>query len=115
MVTKTEITDPNIYLLSSEQEYNQALKQGFLIRDSIELEGFIHASPREQLTRVANKYYKDTIKPLILVVDTSKVSVEVKWEPAAGSLYPHIYGPLNADAIIETQEISLNENGEFRL
>ena len=115
MVTKTELIDPNIYLLSSEQEYNQALNQGFLTRDSIELEGFIHASPKEQLTRVANKYYKATIKPLILVVDASKVNVEVKWEPAAGSLYPHIYGPLNADAITEAQEIVLNENGDFVL
>lgn len=115
METRTELTDPNIYLLSSEQEYKQALNNGFFIRESIESEGFIHASPKNQLTRVANKYYKNTVKPLILVVDASKVSVEVKWEPAAGSLYPHIYGPLNTDAIIEAQTIALNENGEFIL
>lgn len=115
MVTNTELTDPYIYLLSSEQEYSHAFKQGFLIRASIESEGFIHASPRNQLTRVANKYYRETLKPLILVVDKSKISAEVKWEPAAGSLYPHIYGPLNVDAIIEKQEIALNENGEYFL
>jgi len=115
MASQTELTDTYIYLLSSEKEYQQALNKGVLIRDSIASEGFIHASPKNQLTRVANKYYKDTIKPLILVVDTQKVSVEVKWESAAGSLYPHIYGPLNADAIIESQPIALNDEGEFNL
>lgn len=115
MDTKSISSDPYIYLLSSEQEYNNALKQGYLIRESIEEEGFIHASPKEQLTRVANKYYKNTVKPLILVVDKSKITAELKWEPAAGSLYPHIYGSLNADAIIKKQEIALNKNGEFCL
>lgn len=115
MVTNTTSSDPYIYLLSSEEEYSHALNQGILVRASIKSEGFIHASPKNQLTRVANKYYKDTVQPLILVVDKSKIKVEVKWEPAAGSLYPHIYGPLNVDAIIEKQEISLNENGDFLL
>jgi len=115
MANHSELTDPFIYLLSSEKEYKQALSKGVFVRDSIQEEGFIHASPKNQLTRVANKYYKETINPLILVVDVKKVSVEVKWEPAAGSFYPHIYGALNTDAIIEFQPIALNEMGEFNL
>jgi len=109
------LTDANIYLLSSEQEYNTALKQGVLIRESINTEGFIHAAPKSQLTRIANKYYKNTVKPLILIVDKNKITAQVKWEPAKGGLYPHIYGALNTDAIIKTQKITLNENGEFCL
>ena len=115
MEIHTELKDPYIYLLSSEHEYNNALLKGLFVRESIETEGFIHASPKNQLTRVANKYYKDTVKPLILVVETKKINVEVKWETAAGSLYPHIYGALNTDAIIRFEEISLNENGEFNI
>jgi|GEM_PF-463110 len=109
------LTDANIYLLSSEQEYTTALKQGVLTRESINTEGFIHAAPKSQLTRIANKFYKNIVKPLILIVDKNKITAQVKWEPATGGLYPHIYGELNTDAIIETQEIALNENGEFCL
>jgi uncharacterized protein (DUF952 family) len=107
------LSDPTIYLLSSQQEYDTALKSGALVRDSIKEEGFIHASPRSQLTRIANKYYKQTVNPLILRVDKSKVTSEIKWEPATGGLYPHIYGALNVDAIESVEKISLNESGEY--
>lgn len=109
------LSDPYIYLLSSQQEYDNALKQGSLVRDSIESQGFIHASPKSQLTRIANKYYKETINPLILVVEKSKITADVKWEPATGGLYPHIYGPLNIDAIVDVEKISMNSNNEYCL
>jgi uncharacterized protein (DUF952 family) len=108
-------SDPYIYILSDEAEYNAALKAKALTRDSIELEGFIHASPKSQLNRVANKYYKQKANPMILVIDKDKVTSPLKWEPATGGTYPHIYGPLNTDAIVKTMAIDLNENGEFDL
>ena len=85
------LNDDNIYLLSSQAEYQQSLNEGTLTRDSLKSEGFIHATPRSQLTRLANKYYKDKVQPLILVVDKTLILPEVKWEPATGGLYPHIY------------------------
>ncbi|MCM8530518.1 MAG: DUF952 domain-containing protein [Lentisphaeraceae bacterium] len=106
-------SDKFIYLLSSRKEYDEAKDIGFLFRESLKIEGFIHASPKEQLNRVANKYYKETIKPLVIVVEQEKVSPEVKWESAAGSLYPHIYGPLNMDATVKDIPISLNSDGLY--
>jgi len=109
------LNDDNIYLLSSQAEYQQALNEGVLTRDSLISEGFIHATPRSQLTRLANKYYKNKVHPLILVVDKTLILPEVKWEPATGGLYPHIYGPLNMNAVTAIEEISLNEEGIFQL
>ena len=108
-------SDPFIYLLSSLQEYNQALCDGQLSRDSIAEEGFIHAAPKSQLTRLANKYHIKTDGPLILVVNKKKVIAPIKWEPATGGLYPHIYGTLNVDAIVEANSITLNEAGKYAL
>ena len=107
--------DPYIYLLSSQQEFEQALQDKVLNRDSLELEGFIHASPKEQLTRVANKHYKNVENLLVLVVDCSKVTPQVKWEPAAGSFYPHIYGSLNTDAIIKNIKIPKSADGSYNI
>lgn len=106
---------PYIYLLSSQDEYQQALQSGQLLRDSITTEGFIHACPKNQLNRVANKFYKNTHKPLLLTVEKEKISSTVKYEPAKGGLYPHIYGPLNINAVIKAEPISTNANGEFEL
>ncbi|WAJ72294.1 DUF952 domain-containing protein [Catenovulum adriaticum] len=106
---------PYIYLLSSQAEYEQALQNGQLIRDSIKTEGFIHASPKNQLNRVANKFYKNTHKPLLLTVEKEKILSTVKYEPAKGGLYPHIYGPLNINAVVKALPISTNKNGDFEL
>ena len=109
------VLDDNIYLLSSEAEYKQAQQSGELVRDSLKTEGFIHASPKSQLNRVANKFYTKTENPLILVVEKSKIQPQVKWEPATGGLYPHIYGPLNTSAIIKSIPIELNAQGQFEI
>tara|TARA_R110001592_G_scaffold286882_1_gene555508 strand:+ start:857 stop:1468 length:612 start_codon:yes stop_codon:yes gene_type:complete len=109
------LNDPAIYLLSSNAEYQQALSAGKLTRDSLTSEGFIHATPKSQLNRLANKYYKDKEQPLILIVDKELVIPEIKWEPASGGLYPHIYGPLNINAVTGVEKISLNEDGNFYL
>ncbi|MBA6365300.1 DUF952 domain-containing protein, partial [Colwellia sp. BRX8-8] len=101
------LNDPSIYLLSSNAEYQQALSAGKLTRDSLTSEGFIHATPKSQLNRLANKYYKDKEQPLILIVDKELVIPEIKWEPASGGLYPHIYGPLNINAVTRVEKISL--------
>jgi len=109
------LNDSDIYLLSSKAEYQQALKNGYLTRDSLQSEGFIHASPRNQLSRLANKYHKKTIESLILVVDKKLVSSEIKWEPATGGLYPHIYGVLNISAVTKVENIHLADDGNFHL
>jgi uncharacterized protein (DUF952 family) len=109
------LSDRYIYLLSSQSEYQQALTEDKLIRDSLTSEGFIHATPKSQLNRLANKYYKDKIQPLILIVDKKLILPEVKWEPATGGSYPHIYGPLNMNAVTAIEEISLNKEGKFQL
>ena len=107
------LMDPYIYLLSSEAEYQQGLATGEIVRDSLQTEGFIHASPKSQLNRVANKFYKNTEQPLILELDKKAISSEVKWEPATGGLYPHIFGPINISSVHKVVPILLNESGEF--
>ncbi len=105
--------NPNIYLLSSLQEYSQAKQSGWLERDSLQTEGFIHASPRAQLNRVANKFYTQVESPLLIALNVSKITAPVKWEPATGGLYPHIYGPLNMDAVVDVKPITKNSQGVF--
>ncbi|WP_440905360.1 DUF952 domain-containing protein [Catenovulum sp. SX2] len=109
------LMDPYIYLLSSEAEYQQGLATGEIVRDSLQTEGFIHASPKSQLNRVANKFYKNTEQPLILELDKKVITSEVKWEPATGGLYPHIFGPINIDSVHKVVPISLDESGDFAI
>lgn len=107
--------DPYIYLLAAKQDYVEATQKGCFTRDSLADEGFIHATPYSQIMRLANKYYKAVKEPHILKIDKERIKSVVKWEPAKGGLYPHIYGPLNSDAIVAIEPLRVNENGDFIL
>lgn len=69
----------------------------------IEAEGFIHCSEINTFANVAPNFIEVTDGMLILCIDTGKVQPEIKWENGdnSGTSYPHIYGLLNMDAIVE--------------
>ena len=68
-------------------------------------EGFIHASTAAQVPLVAAAYYRDAPDLVLLVIDTERVGPELRYEQVPGQPdpYPHIYGPLNLDAVVETR------------
>jgi uncharacterized protein (DUF952 family) len=81
-------------------------------------EGFIHCTQgEEQLTVVANRYYRNDPRAwLVLVLAEQAITAEIKYEPGRdGVLYPHIYGALNRDAIREILLMPRDPDGTFRL
>ncbi|WP_429841872.1 DUF952 domain-containing protein [Brevibacillus sp. FIR094] len=91
-------------------------KDHYLPRD-YEQEGFIHATKGDELLeKVANRVYAQFDEELyVLVVDETKTTSEVKYEAAKdGLLYPHIYGPLNQDAIVDRKQLN-RIDGQWRL
>jgi uncharacterized protein (DUF952 family) len=43
------------------------------------------------------------------------VKAEIRWEPATGGLYPHIYGPLNLGAVVRVTRILTDSDGKIRI
>lgn len=79
-------------------------------------EGFIHASWPSQVIGVANAYYRGVEEDLVvLVIDPVRVRAQIRDEyvPAAGATFPHIYGPLNADAVVAVRPLPAGPDGEF--
>ena len=95
--------DPCVYLLMTAEEIDRARATGEWESVSLPVEGFIHASPANQLKRVADKYYQQQHDVQVVCVRTDLLSSELRWESAAGSLYPHIYGPLPMAAVLGTR------------
>jgi uncharacterized protein (DUF952 family) len=76
-------------------------------------EGFIHASAAEQVAAVANAFYRGVPDLIVLVIDPDRVGAEIRYELVAGSSYPHIYGPLNTDAVVGTRPLEPGPDGAF--
>jgi uncharacterized protein (DUF952 family) len=76
-------------------------------------EGFIHCTDGlDNVTAVGNRYYKDDLRMyIVLVIERVKVEAEIKYEDAG--IYPHIYGPLNRDAISDVLPIMRESDGSF--
>lgn len=106
---------PFIYVLMSPETLKKTTAQGVYAPESLDTEDFIHASPAGQLTRLANKYYSDNDTIHVAVVRKSRVTAPIKWEPATGGLYPHIYGKLNMDAVEQTFTFFKNEEGKYQV
>ena len=107
--------DPHIYLLMTATEIAAARATGTWVSAGFASEGFIHASPYEQLERVANKHYQHKSDVYVAWVQVDQLTSELRWEPAAGSLYPHLFGPLNFEAVVRIVPTGRNADGTFRI
>ncbi len=74
---------------------------------SLEQEGFIHCSFEHQVSHVVATYFSDVHDLLVLVIDPQRLNAEVREESVGGEeRFPHIYGALNLDAVIEVRSMS---------
>jgi uncharacterized protein (DUF952 family) len=63
-------------------------------------EGFIHCCSAGQLPGVLQRYYAGRGDLLLLHIDPAKLLAPLRYEGASnGDTFPHIYGPLNKDAV----------------
>jgi uncharacterized protein (DUF952 family) len=78
--------------------------------------GFIHATSPDQTIAMLNRHFTERNDVLLLLIDVAKVTPDVKFEaPLSGGtgIYPHIYGPLNIDAIYGTIKPVQDASGNF--
>lgn len=85
--------------------------------DTLATEGFIHCTnEQELLVKVANNFYRDTPGPfVILYIDEAAINAEVRWEEAGMHTFPHIYGPLNLDAVTKVIPFPQRADGVFEM
>jgi uncharacterized protein (DUF952 family) len=98
-----------IYHLALAQDWAQAQRDGQYTASTrgrtLAEEGFIHASTAAQVDQVADAFYRDAPDLVLLVIDTERVGSPIRYElvPGQADPYPHIYGPLNPDAVVEAR------------
>jgi uncharacterized protein (DUF952 family) len=82
---------------------------------SLEEVGFIHCSRAHQVAGVANGFYQGERDLVLLVIDPDRLAAPLQLEPPAPGMeaYPHIYGPLNLDAVIQVIPYETAEDGSF--
>ena len=68
--------------------------------------------------RVANTIFANQSGLVILEIDPSMLKSEVRWEAGtdkADELFPHIYGPLNLEAVEHVLDFEPGADGKFHM
>ena len=77
--------------------------------DSLQTEGFVHLSEKDQVAGVLERYYQDIPSLLLLHIDTDKLTHELKYEPATNNeQFPHLFGPINKEAVVVVERLDRN-------
>lgn len=96
-----------IYHIVPAADWAQQADQPTYEAGSLQTEGFIHLSQQEQVAGTLRRYYTNVPDLLLLHVDTDKLMHELKYEVATnGEQFPHLYGPLNKEAIVAIEPIN---------
>ena len=106
-----------IYHLTTGEAWAAAQAAGEYEAPSLAEEGFIHCSKDvEQMLRVAGRLYAGQSGLLALDVEVEKLESPLKVEPSrSGELYPHIYGKLNLDAVVQARPLVVDADGKHVL
>ena len=114
-----------IFHITSRRAWNEAQGRGNHRPESLAIEGFIHCSTISQVLPVAENIYKGQDGLVLLAVEPTLLSSDLKWEPPSGGspppgvpegdLFPHIYGPINLDAIVNVVDLEEDSQGNFKL
>jgi uncharacterized protein (DUF952 family) len=96
-----------IYHVTTDEEWTEAKQRGYYVAPSLESEGFIHCSQEHQVNGVLERYYTGKTNLLKLVIDTERLTSELRYElaPSVKENFPHIYGHINLDAVVEVESI----------
>ncbi|MFF3910772.1 DUF952 domain-containing protein [Streptomyces sp. NPDC001848] len=89
---------------------------------SLAEDGFVHCSPDEETTlAVVNAFYRGAPRPLLaLLLDENRLTARCEWEQAVptpppgvaeGTLFPHVFGPVDRDAVTRILEVEWDEEG----
>lgn len=102
----TSSTPQRIFHIATDADWRRTLETGTYTTSTVgrtlEEEGFIHASRRDQVQGVFDRYYRGLGEHLVLLtIDPARLESEVRVEPVGDDTYPHVHGPINRSAVVD--------------
>lgn len=102
--------------ITPRSQWRDAQKAGIYQATSLDSEGFIHCSDPAQVIWVANTFYKGQSDLVLLCIAPEKLVAELRYEEVeGGKQFPHLYGALNLDAVVQVVDFEPKPDGYFVL
>lgn len=91
-----------IYHITASDTWERESRGGEYRHPSLAMEGFIHCSLEEQVPGTLEKFFPSRDGLILLEIDAARLRAELRYENG----YPHVYGPLNVDAVVAVRSLS---------
>ena len=98
-----------LYKIMSKQEWEKAQAQGIYEGSEVDRrDGFIHLSAANQVRATAQKHFFGKTDLILISIREESLGPSLIWDISrGGELFPHIYGPLQLDAVGESASLPL--------
>lgn len=105
-----------IFHITEREAWKTAQTQGSYRAPSLASEGFIHFSKSDQVIDTANRFYKGQSGLVLLQIDPQRLEADLRYEAVLGhGTFPHLYGPLNLEAVTTVWPFEPSASGEFTM
>lgn len=96
-----------IYHIATKEAWTKAIETGFYTSPSLKEEGFIHCSELSQVEDIKSRFYAGVQDLVLLSIDTEKLTSQLifEWSSSVQNTFPHIYGPINTDAVVDITSV----------
>ena len=87
--------------LTTREEWDDAQAAGIYEPPSLAKEGFVHLSAPNQVLATAERHFAGVRGLVMLTIAAERLNAPLRYEtvPEHGEMFPHLYGPLNLDAV----------------
>ncbi len=88
--------------VTDREAWAAALEKDAYCGDTLDTQGFIHCCLPDQLQDVLREWFPDRTDLVVLEIDSQLLKSTLKFElpPGGQEKFPHIYGPINLDAVV---------------
>lgn len=107
----TDAVPERIFHIATAADWRRTLETGTYTTSTVGVtlaqEGFIHASRRDQVRGVFDRYYAGLGEDLVLLtIDPARLTSEVRVDLVGDDTYPHVYGPIEPRAVVDVAPLS---------
>tara|TARA_B100000029_G_scaffold466544_1_gene502157 strand:+ start:267 stop:662 length:396 start_codon:yes stop_codon:yes gene_type:complete len=114
---QSDASAPRLLLHITTSAAWAATGTGSYAAPSLRSEGFIHCSTATQVLGTAHALFRGQGDLVLLCIDAQGLRAEVVYEDCyeAGQLFPHVYGPIDCEAVIAVVPFVADNQGRFSL
>lgn len=94
----------HLFHITTRKAWDRAQGTGHYRPKSLDTEGFIHLSTEQQWRHTLHRLFRGQKDLVVLCIDTDRLAGEVRFEPADGEEFPHLYAPLEVSAVVHVRE-----------